>query len=63
MANRFEVVALENGRYGVVDTFNGKRVFYSYSNPPNYGTGALFSEWNNWYSANGFAQKLTWINS
>lgn len=51
---RFEVIDLESGRYGVIDTANGKRVGFSFSNPPLYRD----EEWNNWHSAQGFADRL-----
>lgn len=52
---RFKVKTLENGNYGVVDTTNNKFVRFGYNNPPLYGN----EEWQNWYSANGFADKLS----
>ena len=51
---RFQVIVLANGRYGVVDTQVDRRVGFSYSNPPMYKD----EEWGNYYAARGFAQKL-----
>lgn len=51
---QFVVIDLPNGKYGVVDVTNGKRVGFCYSNPPLYRD----DEWGNLYSARGFCQKL-----
>jgi hypothetical protein len=51
---RFTVEATETGKYRVVDSENGKSLRFGYNNPPLYGN----TEWNNFYSARGFAQKM-----
>lgn len=51
---RFSVINLTNGKYGVLDLINARRVGFSYSTPPLYRE----DEWHNWHSARGFCQKL-----
>lgn len=51
---RFEVIDLPNGKYGVMDLSNGKRVGFSYQCPPLYHE----EEWGNPYAACGFCQSL-----
>lgn len=56
---RFIVVPRENGRYAVLDTMNGRYVRYGYNNPPLYARfKRSVTEWDNYYSARCFCQKL-----
>ena len=56
---RFTVVENSNKKYMVLDNQEGSFVRFGYNNPPLYGE----QEWNNYYSARGFAQKLHAKNS
>lgn len=56
---RFIVVQRENGRYAVRDNRNDRYVRYGYNNPPLYASPRRsITEWDNYYSARGFCQKL-----
>lgn len=60
--NRFQVSENANGKYIVIDTKEDKLCAYSGAaeNPPKYAGECKcnFHEWNNYYSALGFANKL-----
>lgn len=56
---RFIVVQRENGHYAVRDKLNGCYVRYGYNNPPLYARSKRsVTEWDNYYSALNFCQKL-----
>jgi hypothetical protein len=56
-AARFEVSELANGRYHVIDTTNDQPLRFSFS--LLYGSAENpASEWNNYYAARGFSQRL-----
>lgn len=56
---RFVVMRCSNGRFRVRDMLNGRDLRYSYSNPPLYATATqMATEWNNYYAARGFCQRM-----
>lgn len=56
---RFIVEPRGNGRYAVRDKLNGRYVRYGYNNPPLYARSERsVTEWDNYYSARCFCQKL-----
>lgn len=62
---RFVVVPRENGHYVVRDRLNGRYVRYGHNsryghnNPPLYArTKRSITEWDSYYSARSFCQKL-----
>ena len=63
---RFQVKENTSGKYVVLDTHTDKLCAYSgqATNPPMYvGESKVhYHEWNNYYSASGFAQMLEWEN-
>lgn len=60
---RFIVVPRENGHYAVRDKLNGCYVRYGYNNPPLYARSKRsITEWDNYYSARCFCQKLATRN-
>lgn len=56
---RFVIHEMINGKYRIVDMLNGRYVRFGYNNPPLYATATgMPSEWQNYYSALGFCQKM-----
>lgn len=56
---RFVVIEKTNGKYVVRDKLNGRYVRYGYNNPPLYARSKRsVTEWDNYYSARCFAQRL-----
>lgn len=51
---RFVVIEKTNGKYAVRDMTNGEDCGFSFQSPPLYKS----TEWNNYYSARCFAQRL-----
>lgn len=61
--SRFMVVENDNHKYHVVDRHNGEKVCFGYNFPPLYskdymGKSRYGDEWDNYFAARGFAQKL-----
>lgn len=60
---RFVIEETNNGNYRVKDSLNGKYVMYGYNNPPLYSTTSeAATEWQNYYAALGFCQKMDYKN-
>lgn len=60
---RFEVVEMNGGKYKVMEVDTGSFVRFGYNNPPLFETHEKpAAVWNNYYSARGFADKLSHIN-
>lgn len=56
---RFEVVENHRGKYHVRDTNTGQDLRFGFNVPPLYGTILKpAAEWNNYYSARGFSQRM-----